>query len=233
MSTNRGGIRSVLPQLIFIIIFATVVAVAVYLLVLSPSVRADYPAGTKLVTINGTTITVRADPAQEVVLVPLEEPQSQTSPEGTGGQEDPQQVQPLGGGDDTAILPTVAPSPTPNIIPSITPAPPAVDSVIFIDYVVQQGDTLWSISTRQDTSISLMAKHGISSANLIPGTTIRLPIGNPAFCPGSLPYAVAEGETAFSIAAKCGTTVQVLQQLNNLDANYTIYAASIICVPAP
>ncbi len=142
-------------------------------------------------------------------------------------------MQPLGGGDDTAILPTVAPSPTPNILPSVTPGPPAVEPVIFVSYTVQPGDTLYSISTRQDTSISLMARFGISSVNMVPGTVIQLPIGNPAYCPGNLPYAVAEGDTAFSIAAKCGTTVQELQRINNLDANFTVYSASIICVPAP
>lgn len=233
MSTNRGGIRSLLPQLIFVIIFATVVSVAAYLLWRSPAVRADYPPGTKLVNVSGTTVTVRADPAQEVYLIPLNEPQNQTQPEGTGGQQEPQEVQPLGGGDDTAILPTVAPSPTPNILPSVTPGPPAVDPVIFINYTVQPGDTLYSISTRQDTSISLMARYGISSVDMVPGRTIRLPIGNPAYCPGNLPYAVAEGDTAFSIAAKCGITVQELQRINNLDANFTVYSASIICVPAP
>lgn len=228
MSTNQTGLRSLLPQLMFVMIFAAVVAAAVYLLFRSSTVRADFPPGTRPITVGDTTVLIRADPEQEVFLVPLD---TGTSPEGTGGQV--QEPEERGGGDDTAILPTVAPTPTPNILPSVTPAPPAVDPVIFIDYQVRSGDTLYSISTRQDTSISLMARYGISSVDMVPGRVIRLPIGNPAYCPGNLPYAVAEGETAFSIAVKCGTTVQVLQQLNNLDANFTIYSASIICVPGP
>jgi LysM repeat protein len=42
---------------------------------------------------------------------------------------------------------------------------------------------------------------------------------------------VREGESAFSIAQKCGTTIQELQRVNGLDANFSIYAASVICVP--
>jgi LysM repeat protein len=96
---------------------------------------------------------------------------------------------------------------------------------------VQAGDTLYGIAKARVTSITLMARHGIAQDNLTPGNVIQIPVGNPAYCPGRRPYAVGEGDTAFGIARKFGTTAENIRSINGLDANYTIYAASIICVP--
>jgi LysM repeat protein len=61
---------------------------------------------------------------------------------------------------------------------------------------------------------------------------IRLPVGNPAYCTGGYrPYAVTDNETAGSIARQFGTTVDVLRQVNRLDANATVFTGSVICVP--
>ena len=107
-----------------------------------------------------------------------------------------------------------------------------LSKVIFIDYLVQNADTLNSIAERIDTSIELMASNGISQASLIPGTVIQLPIGNPENCAGrGRPYAIKEGDTAFTVAQQFDTTPQFLQSLNGLDANYSLRLADIICVP--
>jgi LysM repeat protein len=114
------------------------------------------------------------------------------------------------------------------------PAPvvTSIDPVIFIDYRVQPGDTLYRISSnRIDTSISLMARYNISAEDLVVDRVIRLPIGNPDYCINRRPYAVREGDTAFSVARRFNISLDDLRAVNNLDANATIYVATIICLP--
>lgn len=230
MPRDREGFISLLPQIVFVIILAIVLAMGLFLAIPLLQGRPEFPPGAYTTVAEGNTILVEMDPSQEVYLIPLG---GGLSPEGSGGQ---------GVALVTAtpiILPSATPnflpSPTPNILPSappMTPVPPANRCIMFIDYVVQPGDTLFSISNRHVTSIEMMARFGISSVTLVPGTVIRLPVGDPNCCPaGWEPYAVREGESAFSIAQKCGTTIQELQRVNGLDANYSIYAASVICVP--
>lgn len=117
----------------------------------------------------------------------------------------------------------------PSGTPSATSAP--VEKIIFLDYLVQEDDTLFSIAQRIDTSVSLMSDFGISEVP-IPGQVIKLPVGNPAFCQGrGRPYAVGEGDTAFNIAQRFNTTAVNLQSLNGLDTNFTLEISDIICVP--
>jgi LysM repeat protein len=181
----------------------------------------EFPRGTFPIVVEGNWVVVASDPNQEVFLIPLPDA-------GTGGQiivEIPTAT--------PVILPTEGPTPTIPVLLTIAPTPiPPRDCVTFTNYVVQSGDTLFSISNRYVTSIPLMARYGISSTSLVPGNTIRLPIGDPACCPaGWRPYAVIEGESWFSIAQKCGVTVDTLLQGNGLPAGSPLYMASIICVP--
>jgi hypothetical protein len=142
----------------------------------------------------------------------------------------------------------VVPEPTPvpqvevQVFPTEPPAPfapvatgqgivPGVEPIIFIDYIVAGDDTLYRITEKQVTSIELMAVHGIDAQDLVPGATLRLPVANPAYCAGSRPYVIRPGDSAFSIATRTGTTVQTLQQLNNLGPDYRINIAAILCVP--
>lgn len=139
------------------------------------------------------------------------------------------------------ILPTatpppeqVQPEPTQPLAPLVTTGQgivPGVEPIIFIDYVVTSDDTLYRITDKQVTSIELMAVHGIDAQDLVPGVTLRLPVGNPAYCANSRPYVIRPGDTAYSIAARRGTTAQTLQQLNNLGADYRIDIAALLCVP--
>lgn len=149
--------------------------------------------------------------------------------------------------DDTPRVedtPAEQPAAEPTTIPEATAVPPAAEAatavpvvvstekIIFIDYVVQQGDTLYSISQRIDTSIALMAEKGLSQDSLVPGQVIRLPIGNAEYCAGrGRPYAIGEGDTVFNISQRYNTTPENLQAINGLDANYAIRIADIICVP--
>ncbi|RMG96226.1 MAG: LysM peptidoglycan-binding domain-containing protein [Chloroflexi bacterium] len=187
-------------------------------------VLSNRPAGTsglsaETVTVAGETVLVARDPQKAVRLV------------GNVGEAPSEQGQPLPPAPEqqptTLPAPTETPVPTP--IPTATPVP---EPVVFIDYTVQPNDSLYGIALRPDTSIALMAHYGIDQEDLVPGEVIKLPVGNPAYCPENLqPYAVGEGDTAFSIARQFGITADQLREFNGLDEDYTVYVATIICVP--
>jgi len=139
----------------------------------------------------------------------------------------------LGGGGDEATQPTAIPPtaiPPTAVPPTATPAP----EIIFTSYVVQNGDTLYSIAAHfgWTSTISLMAKYNIAADHIIPGNTLSpFPVANPAFCPGYRPYVVEESESAYTISQITGTTIETLKEINKLDDNYTVYVTSVICVP--
>jgi hypothetical protein len=76
-----------------------------------------------------------------------------------------------------------------------------------------------------------MAVHGIDQPDLVQGAVIRVPVGNPDYCPGLRPYAIGEGDTVFAIATRRNTTVENVQAINGLNADYAIKAGEILCVP--
>ncbi len=219
------------PTLLILLVLAILTGAGIWIVVSRLQDRPDSPLGVYSVDVNGLTVQIEADPTKQVRLV---ENENQVAPE---------PVQPVA--EATAVsqtdlatpIPTTelpAPTATAVSLPA-TPLPTAdAEKIIFINYVVGQNDTLYSISSgRMDTSIALMAQHNIAADHLIPGTTIELPVGNPAYCVNvnGLPYAVREGDTAFSVSKKCGTTVDILKDMNDLNENYLIKVADIICVP--
>ena len=226
MISNRSGCAGRLPQLIIIILVATLLAAGIFVAIPYIQGRPEHPQGTFEWMVEGNQVLIRMDPEQEVWLVPPE-----GVGQGTGGQTIVQLA--------TAtpnVLPTVQPpttfQPVPTSPPPTLTVAPRRSCVTFTPYTVQAGDTLFSISRKFVTSIPLMASHGISSTSLVPGAVIDLPIGDPACCQaGWRPYAVEDGDTWFGIAQKCGTSVDVLLQGNGLTSGATLYMASVICVP--
>ncbi len=167
------------------------------------------------VIVDNTTVYLQTVPERSVSLVPppatdpivVEEP---PTPEPTAT--------------DVVIEQTI-------IQPTTPPIATGTDAVVFIDYVVQPGDTLYSIADRQGTSIELMAVHGISAENLAPGTTLRLPVANVAYCSGAQTYVVRPGDTVFSLSRRFNTTTQAISAANGLDANFRINVAQVLCIP--
>ncbi len=181
----------------------------------------DVTANNFQVSVAGEQISLQVDPNQRPTIIDTQviddTPRTEDAPD--------QQIQ------EVTATPEATAVPNNEQVATAVP-PPAVAKIIFIDYTVQQGDTLYSISDRIDTSIALMADQGISQTNLTPGQVIRLPLGNPDYCAGrGRPYAVGEGDTAFNIGQRFNTTPENLQALNGLDANYTVKTADIICIP--
>lgn len=226
MPSNRSGCGARLPQFLIIVIVATLLAMGLFLAIPYLEGRPEFPRGTYDLFIEGNLIRVSMDPEQEVYLVPLAGQDS-----GTGGQSLVQVVTAT-----PAVLPTVQATATVQTLP--TAAPPTITPIpqsgciIFTNYTVQAGDTLYSISRKFVTSIPLMARHGISSTSLIPGAVIRVPVGDPSCCTGGWrPYVVEDGDTWFGIATKCGITTDALLQGNGLTSGAPLYMTSVICIP--
>lgn len=176
----------------------------------------DVPVG-QPVQVDGTTVYLQTVPERAVTLseAPALEPTVVVI------EPEPQPTETL----EVIVIPEQQPTAAAPV------AGAAGDSVIFIDYVVQPGDTLYSIADKQTTSIELMAVHGISAEDLDPGTTLRLPVGNPAFCSGATTYVVEPDDTVFSIARRFNTTTQAIQSANGLNANFRINVAQVLCIP--
>ena len=187
--------------------------------------------GTQVVTVEGVPIAVNSNPNDLLILMPNipEVAPETTQPTEPAPQAEPTQAQP-------EPQPTQASTENQNPQPQATAVPSGsvnrgVASVIFRDYTVQANDSLYNITRQLDTSITLMAVHGIDQTNLVEGTVIRVPVGNPEYCPGLRPYAIGEGDTVFAIATRRNTTVENIRNINGLNASYDIKAGEILCVP--
>jgi LysM repeat protein len=163
-----------------------------------------------------------------------------------GGVVQPAETEPPAG-EDIAAQPTVEGQPADAgavALPTETPqtgdaqggVPATVNTgnemFIFIDYTVAAGETMYSISTRRDTSMALMAMYGIDANDMVVGRQIRLPIVNTNYCAGFRDYhLVVEGDNVFRIAQTTGTTNEAIQQANALGADFRIRTNTVLCIP--
>lgn len=106
------------------------------------------------------------------------------------------------------------------------------DPIITTEHRVAEGDTLYSIADRHNTSVSLMAEYNISQANLETGAILQIPVANPAYCVGYREaYIVRENDTAFSIARRFNIDYTALKAPNDLNDQYLIQAGQVLCIP--
>jgi LysM repeat protein len=227
-------------MVVILIIGAVILAVASFLLMMMLARRPDPAvditingeplvlpgAGQTQLFIDDTVVTINPDPLREIRL------RDELPPMIVVPQAAPEEPTPI-----VVVVEPVAPTPQPAPpLIVVDPAPPvamapATSPVIFIDYLVQPGDTLYGVAARNNSSIELMALHGIASDNLVAGTTIRLPVANPAFCPGRRPYIVRDKDTVFRIAGQFNTSAQIIRDLNGLSSDYRIEVTQVLCVP--
>lgn len=104
-------------------------------------------------------------------------------------------------------------------------------------HIVRSGESLWSIASRYGVSTSaLRSLNGISGDVILPGQTLSIPASSSAStasgaaapslvrrssgassCGGS--YTVKPGDTLSLIAARCGTSVSRLRELNGVSGS--------------
>ncbi len=123
--------------------------------------------------------------------------------------------------------PAVAQGPTP------TPEPPI--------YVVQPGDTLYTIAQRFETTVeAIVAANDIADPSLIRvGQKLIIPTSRPELVPSPEPMAdsrvhpVHPGETLPALAFRYGTTVWALRQVNHLDRLGLLLPGRELTIPPP
>lgn len=89
-------------------------------------------------------------------------------------------------------------------------------------YIVQKGDSLYSIAGRFGTSVqALMDLNNLLTTNLSIGQTLKLPSSGQVTPPAqnTNTYIVQKGDSLYAIAGKYGTTVNKLMELNNLSTS--------------
>jgi LysM repeat protein len=226
---EKADAKVIILIMLMAIILAVTAALAYFYLINRP----EYPDGTYQTTVEGQVILVESDPDLAARIISTADPVQPAIPE----IDVPPDAQ-SGGVTVTPITMTpivITPIPVTPIPATVVPptAVPRPNQVIFVNYQVAQGDTLYSISIKHNTTIALMARYGIDATDIVPGTTISLPVANPAYCPGNFPYVVEEGDTLSTIAIECGTTVATLMQINGFGPDYRLDVTSVICQPNP
>jgi LysM repeat protein len=100
-------------------------------------------------------------------------------------------------------------------------------------YVVQPGDTLYSIAARFGISWQTLASVNqiLNPALLQVGQRLVIPAGTQAPAPGAKTHVVKEGETLYRIALMYGTTVQAIALANNLPNTNIIYPGQQLTIP--
>ena len=95
----------------------------------------------------------------------------------------------------------------------------APNGLITNTYVVQKGDTLYSIANKLGTTVSELKKeNNLTSNTLQIGEILRIPTKE-IYEEEENIYIVKKGDSLYSIANKYNTTVDELKRINNLTSN--------------
>lgn len=95
----------------------------------------------------------------------------------------------------------------------------APNDLITNTYVVQKGDTLYSIANKLGTTVSELKKeNNLTSNTLQIGEVLRIPTKE-IYEEEENIYIVQKGDSLYSIANKYNTTVEELKRINNLTSN--------------
>ena len=93
------------------------------------------------------------------------------------------------------------------------------EGLITNTYVVQKGDTLYSIANKLGTTVSELKKeNNLTSNTLQIGEVLRIPTKE-IYEEEENIYIVKKGDSLYSIANKYNTTVEELKRINNLTSN--------------
>ena len=106
------------------------------------------------------------------------------------------------------------------------------EGIITNTYVVQKGDSLYSIAQRLGTTVNeLKNLNNLTSNTLQIGQILRIPTEE-VYQGNENIYVVKAGDTLYSIARDKNTTVDELKRLNNLTSN-NLSVGQLLVLPSP
>lgn len=95
------------------------------------------------------------------------------------------------------------------------PATSEQPSSNYLDYVVKKGDSLYSIASKYNTSVSdIMKINNLNTSLLNIGMVLKIPVKS-----SEITYIVQSGDNLYSIARKYNTTIDSIRNKNNLTSN--------------
>ncbi len=93
-----------------------------------------------------------------------------------------------------------------------------------MDYVVQPGDSLWSIARAFDTTMELLVEiNNLPDRPLRAGETIKVP--------AVLKHEVKPGDTLWDIARRYRTTVEAIAKLNGISPDDVLRVGMVLLLP--
>ncbi len=105
---------------------------------------------------------------------------------------------------------------------------PTTGNESYITYIVQRGDSLYSIAKRYNTSVdTLKSLNNLTSDLLIIGQVLKVPTTAGV---NYITYTVQSGDTLYSIANRYNTSVNNIKQFNNLTSN-NLQIGQILKIP--
>lgn len=85
----------------------------------------------------------------------------------------------------------------------------------YLDYVVKKGDSLYSIASKYNTSVSdIMKINNLNTSLLNIGMVLKIPVKS-----SEITYIVQSGDSLYSIVRKYNTTIDSIKSKNNLTSN--------------
>ncbi|MFN0200904.1 MAG: LysM peptidoglycan-binding domain-containing protein, partial [Bacteroidia bacterium] len=141
------------------------------------------------------------------------------------------------------ITPIVQPetvTTSPSVVePTILTPPPAETLSVWINYVVQPGESLWGIATKFGTKVEIVKKsNNITNEVLSPGQILKIyakssksnqPNATPIPAVQTISYTVQKGDNLNKISQKYGTTLEAIMKQNNLGSS-TIKEGQILSI---
>ena len=108
--------------------------------------------------------------------------------------------------------------------------PAGTGGAAYAEYIVQSGDTLFSIAQRFDTTVDVLRSVNDFAADraLLAGQLILVPAGGRPYIEI---YDVKPGDTLFSIAKRFNTSIEILKNLNGIVDERHIEAGQRILAP--
>ena len=97
-------------------------------------------------------------------------------------------------------------------------------------YVVQRGDSLYSIASKYNTTVDALKEANNLESNILSvGQSLKIPTVEET--EGSITYTVQKGDSLYSIAREFNTTVDEIKSLNNLENNL-LSIGQVLKIPA-